>query len=613
MPKPGTPLLRMPRTTRRGATYRRPDRPRRTRRAIAVIGVVGSLVATTAPAHGAGPTVLGAGSTFAATPITQWAADVAPRGLSINYSSRGSTDGRNNFTVEKIDFASSDIAYRFTSKGEPMPGFSFSYVPLVAGGTALMYNLKDRLGQPITDLRLSPRTIMRIMSEMDLASEKEIVWNDPMIVADNPHLAGRLPPDVQVRPVVRADGSGTTAVFTNYLLANDPEGWNALVNHSNSGLSGGKCYVDLPCDKWPVPGIKKNGSSPSTLAVNGSLAVAESIKNASSQANGSIGYAEVSYAQELGIPVVAVRNAGGNYTKPTARSVAIALTQASRNRYPETTADPYGEGTYNLSKVFIYDHPEAYTISSYNYIIVPTQPHGDFNEAKGSVLGQWLLYSITDGQRKAAAMGYSPLPTNLIAQGFEQLNKIPGGPQPPPDPSVWGRFYESLKVDEALANPQANPQGATGPAGTSGKGRPGSGTGSGSDGAAATGTGSAKASAGARTATGASGRIATNGGSSSQQALEEAGTPDGVALGLQPDDGDSSDITDERPPALSATMATKMVADLKDRSAASLVAYVLGITLILAIVVPPTAILVSGYYRRRSLRTETAFNAARVK
>lgn len=452
----------------------RPPALGRTRRL--VLGLVGCVLvavglvpaptpAGVAPPAGAAVAITGAGSTFAQIAIDQWRVDAGREvGVTVNYSGLGSSQGRRQFIAETVDWASSDIPFEDTELPVPRP---YTYLPLVAGGTALMYNLRDTAGLQVTNLQLTGPTIARIFTG------KIRKWNDPAIKADNPGLAPRLP-DEDIKPVVRSGGSGTSAVFTGYVAAVAPDVWGEFA--STYGIPGN--FTSTFPD---VPGfIKQSGSD----------GIANFVANPNA-GRGSIGYAEAGYAKQAGIPMAYVKNASGSWTQPTARAVAIALLDATRNP----------DGTQNLSRVYFSGHPEAYAISSYNYAIVPTT---GFDPAKGAELGKFVIYCITQGQAKAAPLGYSPLPPNLVQQGLDAVRSIPGAPTPP-DLGPWGRFYEELAVDapprqppppqepaapgpaDPGAGPGAGPTGPTAGPGATGTGPTGPGVGGGTGGGVAAG------------------------------------------------------------------------------------------------------------------------------
>ena len=153
--------------------------------------------------------ISGAGSTWSANAIQQWAANVKQFGMTVNFAATGSSDGRTQFSNNTVDFGVSEIPYGLTDNGvtDPVPKRSFAYMPIVAGGTSFMYNLKIG-GQKVTQLRLSGDSIAKIFTGVITS------WADPAIKAENP---GLNLPARKIVPVVRSDGSGTTAQFTLFM------------------------------------------------------------------------------------------------------------------------------------------------------------------------------------------------------------------------------------------------------------------------------------------------------------------------------------------------------------------------------------------------------------
>ena len=189
---------------------------------LAVLAIVAGMQALLAPTAGAAGFVpiSGSGSTWSSNALDQWRRNInANNGITVNFAANGSTSGRNDFRFGTVDFAVSEIPYGLTDAGvtEPKPDRAFGYMPIVAGGTSFMYNLKIG-NKRVTNLRLSGDTITKIFT-------KQItLWSDPAIKDDNPGLA--LPPR-PIIPVVRADGSGTTAQFTAWMANQYPALWNA--------------------------------------------------------------------------------------------------------------------------------------------------------------------------------------------------------------------------------------------------------------------------------------------------------------------------------------------------------------------------------------------------
>ena len=121
-------------------------------------------------------------------------------------------------------------------------------------------------------------------------------------------------------------------------------------------------------------------------------------------------------------------NKSGFYVEPTAKAVAVALLQAKINT--DSKSDAYL--TQILDGVYNNADPRAYPMSSYSYMIVPTEivSGATFTTQKGATLGTFAHYMLCEGQQQAEALGYSPLPMNLVLAGFEQIARIPGANSP---------------------------------------------------------------------------------------------------------------------------------------------------------------------------------------
>jgi phosphate ABC transporter phosphate-binding protein len=403
------------------------------RRILVRLGVIGLAVATVIPlfataAH-ADASIKGGGSTWSQIAVDQWRADVARQGLSINYQGVGSTSGRVFYYQDQIDFAVSEIpftpAYRdasgtvSTNEVELAAHRPYAYLPIVAGGTSFMYHLEIN-GQRVTNVRMSPETIAKIFTGVIKK------WNDPALIADNPGL--RLPA-LQIRPVVRSDGSGTTAQFTAYMASQTPNTWNEFCQRNGINVS--------PC---PSVSLWPDINAPSQQFSDGVAAFVAAPYN-----NGAITYVEYGYAQQRGFPVASVLNKAGFYRQPTANNVSIALQGVTLN----------ADGTQNLGGVYTYGDARSYPVSSYSYMIVPTTTAPPFSAAKGTTLSKFILYFVCVGQQKAEQLGYSPLPKNLVQIAFNSVNKIPGHiPTPPIDscdnPTITGDFVGG---DEPPPNP----------------------------------------------------------------------------------------------------------------------------------------------------------------
>lgn len=344
--------------------------------------------------------ISGEGSSWAAGAIDAMRVNVEQFGIPVDYNPSGSSAGRKNFLNGTVDFAASDIPFQFkpedgSAPENPAPG-SYAYIPVTAGGTAFMYNLKIN-GQRVTNLRLSGENVAKIFTG-EISS-----WDDPALKADNPGLAL---PSRKVVPVVRSDGSGSTAQFTRWLI------------HQHGGIWNGYCKRS---GRAPACGFTSYYPTvPGMIAQSGDLGVAGYV--AQSFAEGAIGYVNYSYPFLAQFPVAKVLNTSGYYTEPTPENVAVSLLKARIN--DDAASDQYL--TQILEDVYADTDRRNYQLSSYSYLILPTKVQGQFNEAKGKTLGAFAYYAMCQAQEQSASLGYSPMPINLVQSSFEQIRKIPG-------------------------------------------------------------------------------------------------------------------------------------------------------------------------------------------
>ena len=339
-------------------------------------------------------TIEGTGSTWSELIVKQWISDVDANGIKVVYTGGGSSKGRKDFAQNTTDFAISEIPYQGADErgqADTSNGRDYRYLPLVAGGTAFTYQLKvgDKL---VKNLRLSGETLAKIFTNQITS------WNDKAITKDN---GGRTFPDKKIVPVVRSDGSGTTAQFTAWLDKAYPSIWRSF-----SGRAGLTSY-------YPKKGqtmIAQSGSDQVMNTVSGFAG------------DGSIGYVEYSYPLDKGYPVVKVLNKGGYYVEPTQYNTAVALTQAKINT---NKSDPTKYLTQILDGVYTNPDPRAYPISSYSYMIIPTAKDDPrMTTAKRQSIADFVYYSLCAGQTKAGPFGYSPLPVNLVSAGFQQIAEL---------------------------------------------------------------------------------------------------------------------------------------------------------------------------------------------
>lgn len=375
-------------------TRRNPGRLVRIALASAVVAAISLASAVPAQAESY-VAISGSGSTWSQNALDQWRRNVANNyGMTVNFSGTGSSAGRSDFIKGTVDFAVSEIPFQSAPEdgsAPEVPPRGYAYLPIVAGGTAFMYNLKIS-GKRVTDLQLSGEVISKIFTGQITN------WNDGAIAALNP---GLTLPSRAITPVVRSDGSGSTAQFTKWMSTQYPSIWT-------TGMTS-----QFPASR--VPGSK---------AQSGSLGVSGYVKQ--DYGEGAITYVEYSYAMNAGFPVAKVQNASGAYVEPSAVNVETALTHARINT----------DLTQILDDVYTSPEGNAYPVSSYSYMIVPTEVGGTFSTTKGYTLGEFIKYVVCDGQKQAGTLGYSPLPMNLVQAAYDQIKKIPGANVGAFDPST---------------------------------------------------------------------------------------------------------------------------------------------------------------------------------
>lgn len=379
-----------------------PGTARKARLVAALLALLCVLLASNLPAaHADSYTkISGAGSTWSSNALDQWRRNVTQYGMTVNYAAVGSSVGREQFKNGVSDFGVSEIPYGLTEFGvkDAPPKRGYAYMPIVAGGTSFMYNLKIG-GKRVTNLRLSGTVLTKIFTG------KITMWNAPEVAADNP---GLTLPARRVIPVVRSDGSGTTAQFSTWMAKEQSGLWNDYCRRAGK---------PTPCgltSYYPV--IPGSGFT----AQSGSLGVSGYVRQP--QAEGAITYVEYSYAIKTGFPVAKLLNSSGYYVEPTASSVAVGLMSARINDDRNST----DYLTQILDNVYRSGDRRAYPLSSYSYMIVPTTNEAPFTEDKGRTLGAFAYYFLCEGQQQADQLGYSPLPINLVRAGLSQVRRIPG-------------------------------------------------------------------------------------------------------------------------------------------------------------------------------------------
>lgn len=514
-----------------------------------VLPATSAPTATAAPAAPAQqlPAITGAGSTWSQNALDQWRADVTRLGLRVNYQGVGSTSGRTLFAQGQLDYAVSEIPYQ---PGESKPSFNFVYLPIVAGGTSVMYRVKGTNGKQITNIRMSSNLTAKIFTR------KITKWDDPAIAKENPGVAL---PSKDITVVVRSDGSGTSYQFSAYLQNREPALWREFAAANN--------IPNQPTSNWP------------TLTGASGQPYSDGVANYVARGDGAITYVEASYAIERKIPIAAIKNQAGNYTLPTAANVASALTQARLN--PDRTQ--VLTGVYTAGG-------QSYPISSYSYMLAKTS---NIDANKGKAVSEFVYYFACAGQKKAAPLGYSPLPVNLVKAAFEAIVTVPGAGKPPvispstcPNPYVTGSIVVPGGSDTTTTTA---PKG--GGTNTTGGGTTGGGGGTGGSGG---GTGGSGGGTGGTGGTGDTGTGAAADGAT----VDVDG--DGVADGIDSDGDGIVDATLDGTELASAANRANPSGSVEIKGDGSSVTPLLIAAgcMVLLIVIPPL-LLVSGAPGRR--------------
>ncbi|GAA3883631.1 phosphate ABC transporter substrate-binding protein PstS [Saccharothrix violaceirubra] len=413
--------------------------------------VVALLLVAAAPAQAAQGyyPIRGSGSSWSENAIKQWISDASTFGLTASYSGTGSSAGRLDFAQKMNDFAVSEIPFQgvdpTTGNADDANGRPFAYMPIVAGGTAFMYHVTIN-GKLVRDLRLRGDTITRIFTGAITN------WNDDQITEDN---NGRRLPSKKIVPVVRSDGSGTTAQFTLWMSKQHGDRYCPFFAENVN--------ASKPCgltSYYPTFG--------NAVAQSGSSQMAGYIS--AEYGEGAIGYVEYSYARALDYPVAKVRNAADYFVEPTDYNVAVALQSARIER--DSSKETY------LTQILddVYRSPDArtYPLSSYSYMILPTSEDGKTTRDSGRTLSAFARYFLCGGQKKMGALGYSPLPLNLVQAGFEQVKRVPGAeqtdlrPEGCDNPTFDPADPNSNKLAKTAPMPEPCDKVGAGPCGTSG-------------------------------------------------------------------------------------------------------------------------------------------------
>ena len=302
--------------------------------------------------------ITGAGSTFVYPILSKWSADYSVKtGNKVNYQSIGSGGGIAQIKGATVDFGASDMPL----KPADLQKLGLGQFPLVMGGIVPVVNID---GVQPGQMRFTGP----LLADIYLGKIKN--WNDPAIAKINPDV--KLP-DAAIGVVHRADGSGTTFNWANYLSKVSPE-WKDKVGEGTSV-------------QWPV-GLGGKGNEGVAAFVN--------------QTKNSIGYVEYAYVIQNKMTYGLVQNKACKFIKPDAASFQAAAASA---KWADAT-DFY---------LIMTDAPgdDSYPVAATVFVLMYKQPK---DAARTNTTMDFFKWALENGQPQANSLDYVPFPPNVVEQ-----------------------------------------------------------------------------------------------------------------------------------------------------------------------------------------------------
>lgn len=321
--------------------------------------------------------VSGGGATFVDPIMQKWSQEYKQiKGLEVDYKKSGSGNGIQQMTGKVLDFGCTDAPMnKEQTENALKEAGEVIHVPVTIGAVVLAFNVEG-----VDSLQLTGEVVA------DIYSGKITKWNDPRIVEINP---GTNFPDKKIVAVYRAESSGTSNIFSEYLGKVSPEFKEKVGVGTNP--------------KWPQ-GIG--------LGQPGNDGIAGYVKNNPN----TIGYVELLYAKQNKIKYASIRNKAGKFITPTPEAASTAATAAMKVKQEN---EPYSlhELTYSLTNA---EGEQSYPICGMSYAIL----YKNQSRRKGKPIVEFLKWATSEGQKFATELDYAPLPAELTKAIAVRLDQV---------------------------------------------------------------------------------------------------------------------------------------------------------------------------------------------
>lgn len=321
--------------------------------------VAAAALATMAMGSALAADITGAGATFPFPVYAKWAeAYKKETGIGLNYQSIGSSGGLRQIRAKTVAFGASDAPVA----GDVLEKDGMVQFPAIIGGTVPIFNVE---GFAQGEMRMTGP----VLAELFMGTISK--WNDPKIAALNP---GKTLPDQTITVVHRADGSGTTFNWTDYLSA---------VSKPWADTVGKGAAV-----KWPAQ---------TSVGGKGNEGVAANV----TRIKGSVGYVEYAYAKKNNIPYMALQNKDGKFVRPDDKTFAAAAAGLDWFSVP-------GMGLSMVNAA----GADSWPISTASFILMYKNPD---DKAQSAEVLKFFDWAFKNGKTLALELDYVPLPDKLTA------------------------------------------------------------------------------------------------------------------------------------------------------------------------------------------------------